>query len=88
MDLWTVLLVVLAIILGYKVLSGFLQPKAVPEQVAKFQVGELTLEALRYYCGYDYMRPTLISVKGKILDVTGSYDQYGPGSCPSSCSGF
>lgn len=81
MDLWTIVLVLLAIVLGFKVITSFLQPKFVPEPVAKFQVGELTLQALRYYCGYDYMRPTLIAIRGNILDVTGSYDQYGPGDC-------
>lgn len=50
-----------------------------PEPVAKFHIGQITLETLGQYCGYDFTRPILIAVKGQIYDVTSAADQYGPG---------
>ena len=44
----------------------------------KFSIGEITLESLRYYCGYDYSKPNLISIEGEVYDVTALPD-YAPG---------
>lgn len=44
----------------------------------KFSIGEISLESLRYYCGYDYSKPNLISIEGEVYDVT-SLPDYAPG---------
>lgn len=77
-SLWTVILigVVLAIIIQ---LAKALFMKQAPEQPAKHNIGNITLDALRFYNGYDYMKPLLVAIKGKVYDVTNSYDTYAPG---------
>ena len=37
-------------------------PTPAPEE-PKIHIGDITAETLRYYCGYDYMRPILVAVK-------------------------
>lgn len=53
--------------------------RAEPEPLAKFNVGSITLETLLLYSGYDYSKPILVAVKGKVYDVTKAADQYAPG---------
>ena len=37
-------------------------PESLPQE-AKLHIGEITADALQYYCGYDYMKPILVAVK-------------------------
>jgi membrane-associated progesterone receptor component len=42
------------------------------------QIGDITAHSLAFHNGVDWTRPTLVSVRGKVYDVTGS-PEYGPG---------
>lgn len=42
------------------------------------QVGDITAHSLAFHNGVDWTRPTLVSVRGKVYDVTGA-PEYGPG---------
>eukprot|EP00955_Chlamydomonas_euryale_P093719 364801-Chlamydomonas_euryale.AAC.3 len=44
-----------------------------------WQVGDLSMESLAYYCGYDFMKPILVSVRGVLYDASNRGDLYGPG---------
>ena len=72
-------LLALVFVLVWLILRRDASLAAKPEELAKFQVGEITAETLAYHCGYDYMKPLLIAVKGRIFDVTKSTKDYGPG---------
>jgi membrane-associated progesterone receptor component len=41
-------------------------------------VGDITAHSLAFHNGVDWTRPTLVSVRGKVYDVTG-WPEYGPG---------
>lgn len=91
MDMFGVLLGlgILALVL---VLQG-LRKKPAPAEPVRFQIGNISAESLAYYCGYDFMKPILIAVKGVVYDATNRADLYGPGgwmpmagTCVQVCS--
>jgi len=51
---------------------------APPPVEAKFNVGSITSESLRYYNGTDWAKPLLLSIQGTVYDVTDALDTYGP----------
>eukprot|EP00775_Hariotina_reticulata_P011209 gene11209-11359_t len=55
------------------------ESRAPPPEPTKWMVGNLTPYSLAFYNGSDWSKPTVISVKGVIYDVTKSNDLYGPG---------
>lgn len=55
------------------------KPRKQEEAPAKANVGDITEETLAYYSGYDYMKPILVAIKGRVFDVTKAADQFGPG---------
>lgn len=64
--LWYCIIGIIAYLLFQLIIMR--RPKvATPE---KFSIGEITLESLRYYCGYDYAKPNLISIQGEVFDVS------------------
>lgn len=44
----------------------------------KFHLGDVTLETLEAYAGWDFSKPILIAIKGKVYDVSKAGDVYGP----------
>ncbi|KAG1672274.1 hypothetical protein FOA52_004288 [Chlamydomonas sp. UWO 241] len=56
-----------------------LRKKPVPVETARFQVGDISSDSLAYYCGYDFMKPILVAVKGTVYDATNRADLFGPG---------
>mmetsp|Transcript_28129 Transcript_28129/g.71726 ORF Transcript_28129/g.71726 Transcript_28129/m.71726 type:complete len:237 (-) Transcript_28129:118-828(-) len=57
----------------------FRRDRPVPEEPRKFHLGDITLDALITYCGYDYSKPILLAIKGKVYDVTKAAAKFGPG---------
>lgn len=79
MTFWSLILLGFLFALVVQVVRSLRPPRTpAPE---KFMVGDLTLDALRFYSGYDIMRPLLVAIKGQLYDVTNAYDVYGPGRC-------
>lgn len=81
MSLWTIILIGVVLAIIVQLAKALFAATRKPEEPAKLHIGDLTLDALRFYNGYDFMRPLLIAVKGKVYDVTNSYDLYAPGGC-------
>lgn len=42
-------------------------------------VGDITTDSLQVYCGYDFMKPILIAIRGLVYDVSDQRELYGPG---------
>ena len=82
MELLTSLLVLLVVLVVVFVLLTSRKPPPLPP--VKYHVGDVTLEALRFYSGYDWSKPPLVSIKGKIYDVSNKYELYGPGKAASA----
>ncbi|KAF5827265.1 cytochrome b5-like heme/steroid binding domain-containing protein [Dunaliella salina] len=49
------------------------------EACTKFEVGDISSHTLAQYCGYDFSKPILVAVQGKVYDVTKAADRFGPG---------
>lgn len=45
----------------------------------KVHIGDITTETLESYCGYDYSKPILVAIKGKVYDVSKAAAKFGPG---------
>jgi len=54
--------VIAALILLVAAAWQFLRPLPASEE-AVFQIGDITVDSLQYYNGYDYMKPILVAVK-------------------------
>ncbi|GIL55396.1 hypothetical protein Vafri_10957, partial [Volvox africanus] len=54
--------------------------RSLPPTPDKYELGDVTLEALRFYNGYDWSKPPLVAIRGKVYDVSNKYDVYGPGN--------
>jgi len=55
------------------------QGLSVEEACAKFIVGDISSQSLAHYCGYDFSKPILVAIQGKVYDVSKAADQFGPG---------
>lgn len=75
-DILLALLLVCIVLLGLIILRSRNDPSP---SAAKYEVGDVTLQSLRQYCGYDWSKPPLVAIKGKIYDVSNKYEIYGPG---------
>lgn len=53
--------------------------KLANEPHTHFQIGPITVETLAQYCGYDFTKPILVAIKGKVYDVTKAAEDFGPG---------
>ncbi|KXZ48212.1 hypothetical protein GPECTOR_29g118 [Gonium pectorale] len=58
-----------------------------PPAPEKYQLGDVTVETLRLYNGYDWSKPPLVAVKGKVYDVSNKYELYGPGKPKNAYAG-
>jgi len=74
--IWVAVAMVAATVLVSRSNRGGSVPE---EECAKFIVGDITSHTLATYCGYDFSKPILVAVKGKVYDVTKAAEQYGPG---------
>mmetsp|Transcript_18867 Transcript_18867/g.32248 ORF Transcript_18867/g.32248 Transcript_18867/m.32248 type:complete len:242 (-) Transcript_18867:476-1201(-) len=59
--------------------SRWLLRRPEPEPMAKYKAGDVTLETLAQHAGFDYSKPILLAVQGKVYDVTNAAEKYGPG---------
>ncbi|KAG2482554.1 hypothetical protein HYH03_018513 [Edaphochlamys debaryana] len=50
-----------------------------PPPPTKYQLGDVTLESLRFYSGHDWSKPPLVAIRGKVYDVSNKWDDFGPG---------
>uniref|UniRef100_A0A7R9V3T3 Cytochrome b5 heme-binding domain-containing protein n=1 Tax=Chlamydomonas euryale TaxID=1486919 RepID=A0A7R9V3T3_9CHLO len=75
---WYGVLLGLGVLLLVLLLNA-LRRKPQPAAAEKFWVGDLSMESLAYYCGYDFMKPILVSVRGVLYDASNRGDLYGPG---------
>ncbi|GFR39706.1 hypothetical protein Agub_g185 [Astrephomene gubernaculifera] len=58
-----------------------------PLPPVKYHLGDITLESLRFYSGYDWSKPPLVAVRGKVYDVSNKYELYGPGKPQNAFAG-
>ncbi|GIL85166.1 hypothetical protein Vretifemale_13541, partial [Volvox reticuliferus] len=85
MDFVTLVLVfVIVVVLGLIIRGSKRSP---PPPPAKYELGDVTLEALRFYNGYDWSKPTLVAIRSKVYDVSNKYDVYGPGKPSNAYTG-
>lgn len=69
-DSWILLIVVVVVaVVALGILTTGRRNGPPPVKLTAY-VGDLTQHTLRYYCGMDYMKPTLVAVQGTLFDVT------------------
>lgn len=84
--LWTLLLpTVIAIAVFWWMWRKLNKPPPANDDKSRYWVGDLTLPTLRCYAGYDWTKPLLVAVKGRIYNVTDDYNTYGPGKTGAKC---
>ncbi|GAX78734.1 hypothetical protein CEUSTIGMA_g6171.t1 [Chlamydomonas eustigma] len=69
----------LVFVVIFFVLQLLTPKKTVTTEPTKLHIGDITTESLQYYCGYDFMKPILVAVRGLVIDVSTRTDLYGPG---------
>lgn len=79
MELVTIALCVVILVLVVQIFKAWQDSRKSPPEVAKLNIGDITLHSLVYHNGTDWSKPTCIAVKGTVYDVTKSNDIYGPG---------
>ena len=84
-----VVLVCLAAFVVYKLLEAWRYSPGTPKPT---QYGDLTLQTLEMYSGFDPFRPILLAVQGKVYNVSEGSEFYGRGErqatgrrCHGSC---
>ncbi|KAG2424512.1 hypothetical protein HXX76_014393 [Chlamydomonas incerta] len=83
----TTILALLAVVLLVAVIITSTSKRAPPPKPEPYKLGDVTLEALRYYNGYDWTKPALVAIKGKVYDVSNKYEIYGPGKPSNAFAG-
>ncbi|GLI60553.1 hypothetical protein VaNZ11_002711 [Volvox africanus] len=85
MDFVTLALLFVIVIILALIIRG--SRRSLPPPPDKYELGDVTLEALRFYNGYDWSKPPLVAIRGKVYDVSNKYDVYGPGKPKSAYTG-
>jgi hypothetical protein len=73
-----------AVVIAYLLLQiwhAIQEARRPPPEPQKWMVGELTEHSLKFYCGADWAKPTLIAVQGVLFDVTKAPELYGRSEC-------